>query len=226
MDVQFEIWRFKPGIIDPPRFAAFELSGAGQMTVLDCLETIRLTQARGLMYRHSCHHSACGTCAMRINGVERLACMTRLADLRGEIITLEPLKGFPPIADLVVDMSGFYSDIDADWSCLKPSDTPAAADTLQRERPLRLEDCIECGCCVSACPVVADEKKFMGPAALAALNNQLSKTPAARGELLARAGAPRGEPRCRRALDCSRVCPTRVYPARHIADLRRLRERG
>ena len=226
MALLFKIWRFKPGVIDPPRFETFQLPAAGQMTVLDCLEMIRLTQDRGLMYRHSCHHSACGTCAVRMNGVERLACVTRVAELDSEIITLEPLNGFPPIADLVVDMTAFYADIDSHWSCLKPSNTPAEAALNPGEKPLRLEDCIECGCCVSVCPVVADGDAFMGPAALAALSNQLSKTPQERVELLARAGVPRGEPRCRRALDCSRICPTKVYPARHIAELRRLREKG
>jgi succinate dehydrogenase / fumarate reductase iron-sulfur subunit len=62
----------------------------------------------------------------------------------------------------------------------------------------------------------------MGPAVLAALHNEMRKHPDARERLLATAGGERGERWCRRALACSRVCPTGVYPARHIADLRRM----
>lgn len=225
--MKIDILRFKPGRIDPPRFETFDLPAGKAMTVLDALEAIRLTRDPGLMYRHSCHHSACGTCAMRINGEERLACVTRLGDLSSATLTLAPLKGFPVIADLVVDMTPLYADIDPDWPYLRPSDTPLAkAAAEQGATPaLRLEDCIECGCCVSACPVVARDEAFMGPAALAALSNQMAKAAFDNDALLRLAGRPGGEPACRRALFCSRVCPTGVYPARHIADLRRKRQK-
>ena len=66
----------------------------------------------------------------------------------------------------------------------------------------------------------------MGPAALAAIRNEMLKSPSAADDLLSRAGSGRGERWCERASACSRVCPTGVYPARHIADLRReLQER-
>lgn len=225
--MKVRILRYKPGRIDPPRFETFDLPVADTLTVLDALELIRLTRDSGLMYRHSCHHSACGTCAMRINGEERLACITRLGDLSADTVTLEPLEGFTPIADLVVDMNALHAHIDPRWSCLRPSDTPAAkAAAKEGGHPaMRLEDCIECGGCISACPVASQGDPFMGPAALAALSNQLAKTPEAGSALMTLAGAPNGEPACRRALACSRVCPTGVSPARHIARLRRNREK-
>mgnify|MGYP001140601523 FL=1 len=66
----------------------------------------------------------------------------------------------------------------------------------------------------------------MGPAALAAIRNEMLKRPSAADDRLSRAGSERVERGCERALACSRVCPTGVYPARHIADLRReLQER-
>ena len=224
--MEFKILRFKPGRIDPPRYETFALSADPAMTVLDALEVIRLSRDTGLMYRHSCHHSSCGTCAMQINGEARLACTTRIGDLDGDTVTLEPLKGFPPVADLVVDMTTLYMDIDPHWTCLKPSETPPAKSAAEQGTipPTRLEDCIECGCCVSACPVLSQDRAFMGPAALAALHNELTKNPKSRNELLTQAGEPHGEPGCRRALNCSRVCPTGVYPARHIADLRKIRK--
>lgn len=220
--IAFEISRFKPGAIDPPRFQTYTLEVDAAMTVLDCLERIRLTQDPTLVYRHSCHHSACGTCACRISGREQLACVTRVLALDADRVTLEPLRGFARIADLAVDMTGFYREIPAQWAVLRPAEPLEGA--AESGGALRLENCIECGACVSACPVAGAQGRFMGPAALAALHRHLPKASAAeRVDLLARAAAPDGEPMCARALACSRVCPTGVYPARSIMALRRLR---
>jgi succinate dehydrogenase / fumarate reductase iron-sulfur subunit len=220
--IEFKISRFKPGVIDPPRFQSFVLDVEATWTVLDALEQIRLTQDPTLVYRHSCHHSACGTCACLVNGSERLACLTRVWVLASHTVVLEPLRGFARIADLAVDMTGFYRCIDAQWDLLRPAE--ALDGAVGGEAALRLDNCIECGACVSACPAAAAQPAFMGPAALAAVHTQMQRSSAdQRAVLLARAGAPDGEPMCERALACSRVCPTGVYPARHIADLRRLR---
>jgi succinate dehydrogenase / fumarate reductase iron-sulfur subunit len=213
------ILRYKPGVVDPPRFQSYAVTADERTTVLEALEQIRRTQDTGLMYRHSCHHSSCGTCACRVNGIERLACTTRLLELATDPVTLEPLRWFRVVADLVVDMAGFYTDIEPGWDTLRPIDaTRQGAVGLQR-----FENCIECGACVSVCPVDKLQPGFMGPAALAAINNQLDKHPEEAGDLLALAGSERGERRCERALLCSRVCPTEVYPARHIMELRRRR---
>lgn len=222
--IEFIISRFQPGRIDPPRLQSFFLDVDETMTVLDGLERIRLTQDPTLIYRHSCHHSSCGTCACRINGAERLACTTRVAGLADSgWITLEPLNGFERIADLAVEMRSFYQDIDPRWSCLKPCEPgPGSVSPPGPEASLRFEECIECGACVSVCPAARDHGPFMGPAALAALHNEMLKSPDARKGLLATAGGERGERWCQRWLACSRVCPTGVYPARHIADLSRL----
>jgi succinate dehydrogenase / fumarate reductase iron-sulfur subunit len=214
--VEFSIFRFRPGGIDPPRFESFRIDVEAETTVLDVLERIRLTVDGTLMYRRSCHHSSCGTCACRVNGIERLACVTRVLDLETETVRLEPLRGFEWIGDLAVGMEAFYRDIEPEWSCLGPAGPADPGAGL-----LRLEACIECGCCVSACPVTGPRPDFMGPAALAALHRQITGNPAGAEELLQRAAGERGERRCERALACSRVCPTGVNPARCIAGLRR-----
>jgi succinate dehydrogenase / fumarate reductase iron-sulfur subunit len=152
--------------------------------------------------------------------MERLACTTRLLDLGTGTVRLEPLRGFEPVGDLAVRMEPFYRDIDPAWSCLKPAGPTGDAEAGTRQELLRFEECIECGCCVSACPATRLHPDFMGPAALAAIRNEMLKRPSAADDLLSRAGSERGERRCERALACSRVCPTGVFPARHIADLR------
>jgi succinate dehydrogenase / fumarate reductase iron-sulfur subunit len=92
--VQIKISRFKPGVIDPPAFFTYEVFPASDWTVLDALEQIRIHQEPTLMYRRACHHASCGTCACTINGVERLACKTKLSELGLTTITLEPLALF------------------------------------------------------------------------------------------------------------------------------------
>ena len=219
----FKIKRYKPGHIDPPRFQEFILEVDPDTSVLDGLEKIRIEQDNTLMYRHSCHHSSCGTCACKINGIERLTCITKIQDLEGDTVTLTPLEGFKPIGDLVVDMKSFYDDISDDWSYLKKAEKVKSAELPANiEQFTRFENCIECGACVSSCPVSHKNATFIGPAVLAALNCELQKAPRGAKNLMAVAGSKRGEHLCERALNCSRVCPTGVYPARHIADLRRL----
>ena len=120
--ITFRIMRHKPGIIDPPRFQNFSLEVKPDMTILDGLEKIRLEQDATLMYRHSCHHSSCGTCACKINGTEGLACTTKIENLKNNSITLVPLDGFRPIGDLVVDISPLFKNISEDWSYLKKSE--------------------------------------------------------------------------------------------------------
>jgi succinate dehydrogenase / fumarate reductase iron-sulfur subunit len=219
----FRILRFKPGRIDPPRHQEFELAVGPRTTVLDSLEQLRLEQDNTLMYRHSCHHCSCGTCACMINGAPRPACVTGVLGLGTATVMLEPLIGFRTIGDLVVDMHDFYIDLSEDWSGLRAAEDMARKRSPQAHPgPVRLENCIECGCCVVACPAVGDSDGFMGPAALAAIHNEMLKSPAKKTALLALADGERGQRLCRRALNCSRVCPTAVYPARHIADLRRM----
>jgi succinate dehydrogenase / fumarate reductase iron-sulfur subunit len=219
--IRFKISRYKPGRADPPRFQDFELSLGPRATVLDALEVLRTRHDPTLAYRHSCHHSSCGTCACRVNGVERLACVTVVWDLDAEEVVLEPLAGFPRVADLVVDMRPFYEQIPAGVTCLRESEWNREASTPEGLRRYeRFESCIECGACVSACPVSHPPDGFIGPAALAAISREIEKGSARGDALLALAGSPHGVRLCERAVHCSRVCSTEVYPARHIQELR------
>jgi succinate dehydrogenase / fumarate reductase iron-sulfur subunit len=217
-NIKFRILRYKPGHIDPPRFQNYSVAADPALSVLDCLEKIRFEQDNSLMYRHSCHHSSCGTCACKINGKERLTCITKIRDLESTPVTLTPLDGFKPLGDLVVDMVPFYENFNDDWSYLKK----CGSRPEELSHFSRFENCIECGACISACPITHHNKDFLGPAVLAAVNNELKKSPQKKQRLLSLAGSNHGEHLCERSLNCSRVCPTQVYPARQIADLRRL----
>jgi succinate dehydrogenase / fumarate reductase iron-sulfur subunit len=220
--LQIKISRFKPSIIDPPAFSTYELTPAPDWSVLDALEQIRIHQEPSLMYRRACHHASCGTCACTINDVERLACKTKLADLGTQTITLEPLHCFLRIGDLVTARSELFRFMQPDWSYLQ-------ADELllgDHDRTItKFENCIECGCCVAACPVARKNRRFLGPVVLSAIHQEMKKNPSTENGLLSIAASPDGETLCQRNVACSRVCPTGVYPARHIKALRDVRKR-
>ena len=136
-------------------------------------------------------------------------------------VILEPLKGFECFGDLVVNLNSLFSQIDDDWTYLQ------TAGSLGND-PLkilgysftRFENCIECGCCISACPVSQKANHFIGPAGLAAMNREKVKSPHKKTDILRQSAGKRGVNMCTRALACSRVCPTAVYPAQHIAELK------
>lgn len=202
--------------------AEYTVATGRYRSILDALEEIRSDAEPGLLYRHSCHHGSCGTCGVIANGKRVLACTTRLNDFDGPI-ELHPLSPFPVIGDLAIDPSPLYRDFPADASYLRPSDAnPDAAVPEEIEGFVRFESCIECGLCVSACPV---QQRFMGPAALAAWNRELEKRPEREAEILDATSGPAGVPACDRALQCSAVCPLGVYPAKHIAQLLRRMEK-
>jgi succinate dehydrogenase/fumarate reductase iron-sulfur protein len=218
----FRILRYKPGHIDPPVYQDFEVHLTPAMSVLDALESIRLTQDAGLMYRHCCHHASCGTCACSIDGVPALACTTRIEVPASGIITLEPLAQHRCVGDLAVDTAAFFNAFDPRWAAIrKCEESPASRRPEGVDHLTRLENCIECGCCVSACPVMPETDSFLGPAVLAAVNNERRNRPREAATLLAFAARSDGTRRCKRHIACSRVCPSKVYPARQIADLQR-----
>jgi succinate dehydrogenase / fumarate reductase iron-sulfur subunit len=220
--VTFRVSRSKRG--EPPHFDLFPVQIDQATTVLDGLISIRRHRDPTLTLRHSCLHASCGTCAMRVNGREGLACVTNVESLGGAVVTVEPIANAGPvISDLVVDMGLFVERLSLMGrplireSELGPGSRPAPGV----ERLERFEDCIECGICVSACPISATDPRYLGPAALAAAWRVIAEprsTEPARA--MALADVEHGIWRCHTAFECTEACPSNVDPAGSIMRLR------
>jgi succinate dehydrogenase / fumarate reductase, iron-sulfur subunit len=192
--------------------------------VIDAMERVFAQPDSDLVWRHACHHASCGSCGVRVNGVEKLPCVTALSDYAAnQTIILQPLAHLPRIADLVVDFSPFFAHMREVGMPIIRADE--SAPSLDNKHDLRFENCIECGLCVSACPAMANPR-FMGPAALAAAERLMEEPRGADlTQLLQRVDGTTGVWSCRSSYQCSAVCPTGADPAGAIIRLRhRLRD--
>jgi succinate dehydrogenase/fumarate reductase iron-sulfur protein len=205
------------------RLDQFTLAVQPDEYVLDGVERIWAFHDRSLTFRHACHHSTCGACGMRVNGTEKLTCITRIRDVThdGGTIKVEPLRNFPVVSDLVVDMGPLYTAMERVGfrqvvplgAAPAPSThgiTPAPEAAIG---PLRLVDCIECGLCLSACPVAATAPDYLGPAVLAAIQQGGLGGDACLDDM---ADSHDGVWRCHSAFECTAVCPSFVEPAWRI----------
>ncbi len=217
---RFRVFRFKRG--NPaPHFDVLDVPIGPRTTVLEALRWIQLHRDPTLCLRHSCFHASCGTCGVQVNGRDVLACVTAVHDL-GREITVEPLANIPILTDLVVDMDELYARFPDRHPFLRESEFHPEAESPEGvDRYLRYEDCIECGLCLSACPVVATSQRYVGPAALAAAQRLLEEP---RGvdadEVLDWADDEDGVWRCHAAFECTEACPSNVNPAARIMGLR------
>ena len=217
---RFRVFRFKRGD-RAPHFDSFDVPIGQRTTVLDAMKWIQLHRDPSLSLRHSCYHASCGTCGIRVNGREVLMCVTAVHDL-GREITVEPLANIPVLTDLVVDMEEFYDRFPDEHPYLRESEFNVGAETPDGIAAyVRYEDCVECGLCVSACPIVGTTDAYVGPAALAAAQRMLEEPRGAdRGRLIEWADEPDGAWRCHAAFECTEACPSNVNPAARIMELR------
>ncbi|HVN52702.1 MAG TPA: 2Fe-2S iron-sulfur cluster-binding protein [Anaerolineaceae bacterium] len=222
--VTFQIYRAKGD--GPVHFDTFFLDVDPDEYVLDGVERLWAFHDRSLCYRHACHHSTCGACGMRVNGVEKLTCITPIREVTtdGGTLRIEPLRNFPVVSDLAVDMGSLYLRMDQVHAKSVLPVTEAEIEKSPRDwsaedqQYIRLSDCIECGLCISACPISATDADYLGPAVLAgAQQTGLSKDPA----LVEIVDSEDGVWRCHSAYECTAVCPSFVDPARRIMNLRR-----
>ncbi|MEO7963552.1 MAG: 2Fe-2S iron-sulfur cluster-binding protein, partial [Gemmatimonadaceae bacterium] len=99
----FRIWRGEKGVGE---FKDYSTTVSEGMVVLDVIHQIQAEQAGDLAVRWNCKAGKCGSCSAEINGSPKLMCMTRMSELPADKpITVEPMRAFPHMRDLVTDVS-------------------------------------------------------------------------------------------------------------------------
>jgi len=200
--------------------------------VLDLLNRVKWEQDGTLSFRRSCAHGICGSDSMRIDGANRLACKTLVAEL-GSTITIEPLLGMRVQKDLIVDLEPFF----ASYRTVKPyliSESPLPADGRERlqspAQRLRFDDttkCILCACCTASCPSFWASNEYIGPASIVQAHRFVfdSRDEGA-GEHLQAAGNTMGVWRCHTAFNCTLACPRGINITQAIGEVKRALSTG
>ena len=168
MKAVFKIWR---GDAKGGEFRDYTTDVAEGMVVLDAIHDIQRAQAADLACRWNCKAGKCGSCSAEVNGMPKLMCMTRLSDLPLEKpVTVEPMKAFPVLKDLVTDVSwNFRVKKKIKPFKPRPPDAPDGTWRMQQEDIDRVQEfrkCIECFLCQDVCHVLREHRlfnEFIGP---------------------------------------------------------------
>ena len=244
--MKFKILRFSREKSEP-YYDNFEFEPSTGMTVLGALFHIQQEFDDSIAFHYSCRGAVCGTCAMLINKVPRLACRTQLEPLmmgdlkvplspykaieetiewnHNEEILIEPLPHLPVNKDLIVDMDKFFDYYKIVEPVFKPADPdPEEERLMDPEAVKELEqytNCILCAACFGSCPVDGTKPDYLGPAALAKLYRFYIDPREGNSESrLLLADNPDGWWDCEFHGNCRRVCPKEVPPLIAIAKAR------
>lgn len=213
----FKIWR---GDKNGGAFKEYSVEVDTGMVVLDVVHRIQAQKANDLSCRWNCKAGKCGSCSMEINGKPKLGCMTRMNLFKPEeVITIQPIKTFPIIKDLVTDVSWNYEQKKR-IAPLKPK--PRDADGNYRmmqkdvDRIQEFRKCIECFLCQNVCHVLRDQEakdKFVGPRLMIHLA-QLEMHPLDTVDRIPAIKNDFGSGYCNITKCCTEVCPESI----HITD--------
>jgi len=221
-----EVWRGRR----TGRFQSFAVPRRANQTVLDVVTEIQREQDATLAYRFACRVGMCGSCAMVVNGRPRWTCRTRVAQVvRADgTLRLEPLRNFPVVKDLAVEMTEFFTKWRDAGGQFEPGPTPAAdfavvaPSTPARQAADAGIECIGCGICYSACDVVAWDPDYLGPAALNRAWTLVSDVrDRGNAERLAAVSGRHGCQACHTHMSCTAFCPKAIAPTYSIAGLKR-----
>jgi len=223
--LQVEIWRGT----ESGSFQPFAIPRREHQTVLDVVSEIQREHDATLSYRFACRVGMCGSCAMVVNGRPRWTCRTRVSEvIDGDRLQLEPLRNFPVVKDLAVEMTQFFDKWKAAKGYFEPGATPAKEfavvppATPERQAADAGIECIGCGVCYSACDVMAWDSDYLGPAALnrawTLANDVRDRGNDAR---LAAVSGGSGCQACHTHMSCTSFCPKAIAPTYAIAGLKR-----
>jgi succinate dehydrogenase / fumarate reductase iron-sulfur subunit len=210
----FRIWR---GDAQQGAFQDYQTEVTEGMVVLDAVPQIQAESAPDLAVRWNCKAGKCGSCSAEVNGMPRLMCMTRMNQLPvDKPVTIEPMRAFPPLRDLVADVSWNFR-VKKGIKPFKPR-APDAPDGTWRiaqediDRVQEFRKCIECFLCQDVCHVLRDHHKheeFIGPRFLV-YAAALEMHPLDTENRLAELKQAQGIGYCNITKCCTRVCPENI----------------
>lgn len=224
MEVELRIRRYNPEVDEQPHFETYLVEADPKDQVLDLLNQVKWYQDGTLAYRRSCAHGICGSDAMRINGVNRLACKVLVKDV-GERITVEPLMGLRVVKDMIVDMDPFWEHYRSVMPYFINDDPEPEKERLQSpEERQRFDDttkCILCAACTSSCPSFWADDEYVGPAAIVQAHRFVydSRDQGAERRLKV-LGEQMGVWRCRTIFNCTTACPREIKVTQAIGELK------
>lgn len=226
MEVKVKILRFNPESDKRPHYQTFRVEAEPTDRVLDLLEKIKGYQDGSLAFRRSCAHGICGSDAMRINGVNRLACKTLIKDVGGDTITVEPLLGLPLIKDLIVDMEPFFEHYKSVKPYLINDEPPPLKERLQspqeRERFDDTTKCILCAACTTSCPSFWSNGHYVGPAAIVNAHRFIfDSRDRGAAERLSILSDQFGVYRCHTIFNCTLACPREIQITKAIGEVKK-----
>ncbi len=185
-------------------------------TLLAALQKIKTTQDSSLTFASGCKSSVCGSCAMRVNGREVLACSYKVQD--GDFI--EPLNNVPIIRDLVVDMDKAYK-FNFKAKAWQTKLAPNISLTIENEKINEIQsDCILCGSCYSVCPVYSVNEEFLGPFTLTRIWKYVSDKRETNSDEKIDLIQSNGVWDCTLCNECTLVCPQNISSKADIEKLR------
>ncbi len=213
MEHNFKIWR---GDSRQGAFKNYSVQLEQGMVVLDAIHRVQVEHANDLAVRWNCKAGKCGSCSMEINGKPKLACMTRLSDYADdELISIQPMKTFPIIKDLVTDVSWNYEQNKKILPLkLRKAENNGKPRMYQQdvERIQEFRKCIECYLCQDVCHVLRDQgqkEKFVGPRFMIRLAS-LEMHPLDEEDRIPKIKAEFGSGMCNITRCCTEVCPEHI----------------
>jgi succinate dehydrogenase / fumarate reductase iron-sulfur subunit len=226
---QYRVYRWDPEGDGNPRVDTYSVDRdqCGPM-VLDALIWIKNNIDPTLTFRRSCREGICGSCSMNIDGLNTLACLKPIEDVKGAV-RVHPLPHMPVVKDLVPDLSQIY----AQYRMIEPwlkADSPPPPDAERRqskEERAKLDglwECILCFCCSTACPSYWwNGDRYLGPAVLLQAYRWIADSrDEATGERLDQLDDPFRLYRCHTIMNCTRTCPKGLNPAAAIGQIKQM----
>ncbi len=221
--ITMNVARYRPEEESEPSFQDYDVPLRSDWAILDGLNYIKDEVDGSLSYRWSCRMGVCGSCGMMVNGEPTLTCAAFLRSYAPGPVRIEPLRFFPVVRDLVVDITSFMTKLKKVKPWIVREDEKPLSEGEYRQTPEELDEykrysmCINCLLCYSACPVIGLEPSFIGPAAIAlAQRYNLDSRDEGAAERLDILSQDDGMWQCTFVGECSEVCPKDVDPAGSI----------